>query len=291
MFHVLRLSGRLWIVALTLIVGVIGGSAFGAGVTREEVEKAIRDGVRFLKQQQREDGSWSDAEAESKSGTTSLITLALLTAGEKVDSPTIRKALELLRKLGPNDLRSTYAIGLQTMVYAAAEPERDQLRIAANVEWLERAQIKPGDPVSWPGSWSYSDSKRSKPGDNSNSQYALLGLHAASEAGVPVKAEVWALARNYWEMCQRRDGSWSYTPDSPVSTASMTCAGVSSLIITGMRRYQGQEFLQGESIVNCGKGGLNRNLQAGIDWLSNRTPATVSNGSFTISTDWSERAV
>ena len=48
----------------------------------------------------------------------------------------------------------------------------------------------------------------------------------------------------------------------------MTFAGVSSLIISGMRRYQGQEFLQGEAIQNCGKGGANRNLQRGIDWLA-----------------------
>ena len=183
MFHVPRLSGRLWILALAMVVAVTGSTPCSAGVTREEVERAIREGIRYLKQQQRDDGSWADAEAEAKSGTTSLVTLALVTAGEKPDSPAVRKALELLRRLGPDDLRSTYAIGLQTMVFAAAEPERDQLRIAANVEWLERAQIRPGDAVFWPGSWSYSDSKRAKPGDNSNSQYALLGLHAATEAG------------------------------------------------------------------------------------------------------------
>ena len=48
----------------------------------------------------------------------------------------------------------------------------------------------------------------------------------------------------------------------------MTCAGVSSLIITGLRRFQGQEFLQGETIQNCGKGGINSSLQAGINWLA-----------------------
>ena len=40
----------------------------------------------------------------------------------------------------------------------------------------------------------YSENK-AQPGDNSNTQYALLGLNAASEAGVPVKPEVWALSR------------------------------------------------------------------------------------------------
>ena len=63
----------------------------GAGVTREEVERAIRDGVRFLKSQQRDDGSWPDVEGDARSGTTSLVTLALLTAGETADSPTIRQ--------------------------------------------------------------------------------------------------------------------------------------------------------------------------------------------------------
>ena len=133
--------------------------------------------------------------------------------------------------------------------------------------WSGR-RSSPADPVYWPGSWTYTDFKRGKHGDNSNTQYALLGLHAASEAGVPVKPEVWTLARDYWARSQKQDGSWAYTPDSPASSASMTCAGVSSLIISGMRRYQGQEFLQGEAIQNCGKGGANRNLQRGIDWLA-----------------------
>ncbi len=48
----------------------------------------------------------------------------------------------------------------------------------------------------------------------------------------------------------------------------MTCAGVSSLIISGLRRYEGAEYLQDETIHNCGMGGINRNLQGGINWLA-----------------------
>jgi hypothetical protein len=266
-----RSKGRKWWLPVVLTVAAQLGVTVTsrAEVTKEEVERAIREGVRFLKSlPQRPDGSWPDVEPEAKTGTTSLITLALLTAGEKPDSPVIKKALNYLRGSGPKDLKSTYAIALQTMVFAAAEPEKDQLRIASNVDWLERAQIKKGEAVNWPGSWTYSDLKRSRPGDNSNTQYALLGLYAASEAGVPVKQEVWERARQYWEMAQnKRTGGWAYTPDSNSQTASMTCAGISSLIITGLRRYQGQEFLQDETINNCGKGGVNRNLQMGINWL------------------------
>jgi len=121
-------------------------SAFG-----EQVERAIHGGVQFLKAKQQPDGSWPDIENDSKTGVTSLVTLALLTAGEKPDSPTVRKALDYLRGFGPNDLRSTYAISLQTQVFATAEPQRDRLLIAANVNWLERAQLRPGEPQLWPG--------------------------------------------------------------------------------------------------------------------------------------------
>ena len=239
-----------------------------AGITREEVEESIKRGVRYLKETQRPDGSWHDADAEAHTGTTSLVTLALLTAGEPVKSKTISDSLRYLREFTPEQLKNTYSVSLQTMVFAAAQPERDQVKIAANVAWLERAQIKIADRVEWPGSWTYSEFK-ARPGDNSNTQYALLGLNAAAEVGVPVRAEVWALSRAYFEKFQRHDGSWAYTADaqSP-ATASMTCAGISSLVIAGLKRYQGQEYLDGDRIVDCGKGALNANLARATNWLA-----------------------
>lgn len=264
----MRCPPRLAVLFLAAVIGLTADASARAGVTAKEVENAIKAGVHFLKQQQRDDGSWNDVDNDAHTGTTSLVTLALLTAGEPVNSPTISKALDFLRRFGPNELKSTYAVSLQTMVFAAAQPDRDQLKLAANVEWLTGAQIRPGDRQLWPGSWSYSSFKN-RHGDNSNSQYALLGLNAASEVGIPVKAEVWTLARRYWEECQHADGGWAYTPDanSP-ATGSMTCAGVSSLIITGLKRFQGQEYLKGEEIINCGKGGINLNLQNGINWMA-----------------------
>src|SRR5271157_1877501 len=246
-----------------LLAILAGGVPSHGAVTREDVERAIRDGLRYLKQEQRADGSWDEVSQPAKTGTTSLVTLAIWTAGEKPDSPSVRKALTHLRRFGPEDLRSTYAIALQTMVFAAAEPERDQLRIAANVSWLESAQIKP--PRKPPGCWTYNESPQG--GDNSNTQYALLGLNAATEVGVPVKAEVWALARLYWENTQRRDGGWGYHAGDQFSTSSMTCAGVSSLVITGSKRFQGAEYLQGALIHNCGQGATSPSLQNAIDWL------------------------
>ena len=85
-------------------------SPFGKNVFR-----SIHGGVEFLLSRQLPDGSWADVEQDAKTGMTSLVVLALFAAGEKVGSPAIDKALEFLRRFGPEDLHSTYAISLQTM--------------------------------------------------------------------------------------------------------------------------------------------------------------------------------
>ncbi len=268
----LRSSRRLWRIGLLglLLAGELacGRATARAGVTSEEVEQAIRSGVKFLKERQRADGSWPDAAPNARTGSTSLVALALLTAGENPDSPTIQQVLSFLRGYSPQQLNSTYAIGLQTMVFAAADPETDRARLVANVDWLERAQHKDPRRERWAGNWSYTE-QRANPGDNSNTQYALLGLNAASEAGIPVRPEVWALSRAYFEVFQNRDGGWGYTPQQKQSTASMTCAGIASLIICGSRRFQSLENLQGETIRQCGEGALDPFLNRGIDWLAN----------------------
>ena len=244
-------------------------SSLHAEVKREDVERAIREGVRYLKTRQRVDGSYKDVAPElAPTGTTSLIALALLTAGEPPDSPAVSKALTYLRGFNAERLNSTYSVALQTMVFAAAKPKEDIVRIASNVAWLESAQLTREDAVPWPGSWSY-HRRKSEHGDNSNTQYALLGLNAASEAGVPVKPEVWKLARSYWESYQLNDGSWSYTADQKSPTGSMTCAGISSLVITGMKRYEGTEVLIGEDRVDrCGEGGANVKLTRSVNWMA-----------------------
>jgi len=243
-----------------------------AQVTREQVEQAIRSGGKDLISRQNDNGSWPDADMHANTGTTSLVALALLTAGEKADSPAVSKALDYLQRFTAAQLNSTYAVSLQTMVFAAADPARFKVAIAGNVAWLEKAQIKAGDRpgiADWAGTWTY-DIQKASPGDNSNSQYALLALNAAAEVGVPVAPGVWTLSRDYWERTQRLDGGWGYMPHANDPTSgSMTCAGVTSLVITGLKRFEGQETLLPDgTIKNCGKGGINPNLQRGVDWLS-----------------------
>jgi hypothetical protein len=258
---------------LTTLLLLTLAPAAPAAVTREEVEQAIKDAIRYLKSQQRDNGSWADADQRIEGGTSALATLALLTAGLPPNDPAVAKALIYLDRFDAAALGKTYSVALQTMAFAAADPERFKVQLMRNVRWLEEAQIQPGDRHPWPGSWEYTIVKQQQ-GDNSNTQYALLGLNAAADAGIPVKPEVWLLARQYWERGQKQGGAatggWSYTPDDRQGpTGSMTCAGIASLVITGLKRFEGQEVLTADGTVrNCGKGGINPDLQRGIDWMA-----------------------
>jgi hypothetical protein len=49
--------GSFWVTLALIVAGLCCAKPTAAAVTREEVERAIREGVRFLKSQQRDDGS------------------------------------------------------------------------------------------------------------------------------------------------------------------------------------------------------------------------------------------
>ena len=71
-------------------------------------------------------------------------------------------------------------------------------------------------------------------GDNSNSQYAMMGLLAASRAAVVVPKETWERAEKFYESNQLDDGGWGYGKNGKKdnkSSGSMTAACLASLIV------------------------------------------------------------
>ena len=264
-----RPSPRWLVLSAALAVGATASAprTASAEVTREGVDHAIREGIAFLKKTQDPSGVWS-----GPAGQTELAVLALITAGERPDEPYIARAIALSRRQTPGPQFGTYAVALQTMALNAADPVAHQDVIARNASWLEATQIRAaprqrnGGLGSF-GSWTYHEG-RGNVGDNSNTQYALLGLNAASEAGIPIAAAVWATARNYWLSCQRADGGWSYkAAGQRDSSASMTCAGVASLVITGQRVFTDHERIDGERIRDCGRREPDFPLLRGMNWL------------------------
>ena len=68
-------------------------------------------------------------------------------------------------------------------------------------------------------------------GDNSVSQFALLGLSAAARHHVPVAADVWARALAACRSRRCSDGGWNYGGPGGDSYGSMACAGVCATAI------------------------------------------------------------
>ncbi len=102
--------------------------------------------------------------------------------------------------------------------------------------------IPPGKPKKLPP-----PPKRNgvKGGDNSNTQYAVLGLFAAERANVQVPKEVWELIEKWFESEQNGDGGWGYGPGAS-STGSMTTAGLTALIVA--KFYLGKEWKDDEKV-------------------------------------------
>jgi len=226
-------------------------------ISAQQVREALNKGIAYLKQQQKVDGAWDDWLGQA-GGISALCSLAMLNAGIDPSDPQMQKALTYLRKIKPE---RTYVTSLQTMVFVRAEPQRDLLLISRNVKWLESMQILDGPRK---GAWAYPGGS----GDNSNSQFALLALYEAQRAGVQVNNRTWRLAQTYWENCQNVDGSWGYYKPVP-GTGSMTCAGITSLVITADIIEQPDAQVLGNEIRCCRQGDtqIENRVNGAMDWL------------------------
>jgi hypothetical protein len=65
-------------------------------------------------------------------------------------------------------------------------------------------------------------------GDNSNTQFAILGLWVAQRHGLPARTAL-LTTEQYFRDTQHEDGSWAYHPAANNWRDSMTCAGLMSL--------------------------------------------------------------
>jgi hypothetical protein len=216
-------------------------------IDADQVRQSIERGVAYLKRSQ-DHGIWPDHGGQI-GGVTALCTLALINCGVPIEDEVIQHSLTYLRTLKPS---TTYATSLQTMVFCLAEPQKDLLAIQRNAKWLEETQIQDGPRR---GSWAYPG--LSGGGDNSNSQFALLGLYEAERVGVHVQDRTWEMTLNYWKSAQNAsDGSFGYYKaqngmEAP-GTGSMTSAGISSLVIASGRTAAGDAEADGDRVQCCG---------------------------------------
>lgn len=228
----------------------------------EKVRKSIDDGKAYLLgQQRRDDGSWEIGAiaVEHRGGSTSLALLALLTAGVDPKHKAIQDGLKYLRDVKPTQ---TYVVGLQTMALAQAGQAKDRGLIERNVAWLIAGQKDSG--------WSYTQGGAT---DNSNTQYAVLGLHAALESGVSVDRNALQRIRDFMLRSQR-GGGWGYNAGRAPSM-TMTCAGLCNLMVTGMDLHVSKQHMQDGRILGCGEYDENRPVLEALRWIGGAFPADI----------------
>ncbi len=255
----------------------------GAGLEGRRVNEAIRRGALFLIARKEERPLDPDLNEDS------LLVLALLHSGELEKHPAFfEKALEYLRT---RNLQSVYDAALTLMGLAFADPVENRPRIRAIAQALVDAQsaaggwsyseefvkkVKPLPPASgggavqvqgsvpirgWPGVKTPGPVRlarrvpwREGGGDNSCSQYAVLGLQAAWNAGIRCPGETWERAFRWFLEGHGRGKGWGYGPGGD-STGSMTTAGLAGLAVA--RFHLGKD-----------SGGGTRALREGVYWLA-----------------------
>jgi hypothetical protein len=255
------------LVAILLLAAAV--PARGDDPLVEKVRLAIKHGKGYLLGQQRDNGSWeiSGYAVKYPGGETSLALLALVTAGESPKSDAIQKGLKYLRTLTPDQ---TYVVALQTMAFAQAGDKEDRQRIQRNVRWLIQAQKDSG--------WGYRGDDNNGT-DSSNTQYAVLGLHAGIEAGVEVDKNALARIRKY-VLSSQSEGGWGYNRGGGGATMTMTCAGLCNLMITGMDLEVGKQHMEGGVIRDCGKYDENVPVAQALAWIGGNFRADALAGQF-----------
>jgi len=242
------------------------------------VDEAIDKGVGWLIERIEKDG-WLN---QHPLGTTAIEVYALAKSGVSLEHPKLAEGLERIASRLP--VGHTYSVSLCLMALDAVlhEMEIEQAlvsgrgfveirpskqvwdRMKAGAAWLVEKRVQGN------GSWNYNGEQNRY--DNSNSQFAVLGLGVAAKRGIPIPPEVWTEIAEHSIEDQQLNGppgktnvgirrlegagprrgttdvrekdpqrfspegdarirGWSYQEPKGGARATMTCAGLSSLLI------------------------------------------------------------
>ncbi|HVT88350.1 MAG TPA: DUF4159 domain-containing protein [Tepidisphaeraceae bacterium] len=249
-----------------------------AQISRSDLSRrvsfAISKGVKYLLSRQNTDGSWGQGDpSDNEGGNTALVTLALLSSGESHQSPALTKAIRYLKRIHPENVRhATYSIALRACVYSMLPEALRKEELKADLRWLQHDMIENGDRR---GMYSYGGMVGFG-GDYSNSQYGVLGVWYAAQAGLEVPIDYWKKVEDGWLIGRNDDGGWGYTPDRKMSYGSMTAAAIATLFITN-------DYLHIKETNNLNQTSSNKPLDGALEWLANnfavdRNPGHEDNG-------------
>jgi len=222
-----------------------------------------------------------------------LVLYTLMHGGVDRKHKVVQDLTAVVRKTPP---MRTYQVAMSALALAAVDAKAHRRQLAAYAQFLADTQAENGQwgygepydvkapevPADTAGGTTSNTvirrARRPRPavGDNSNSQYAALGLWACSRGGFEVEESVVDLAIKWWESSQRPDGSWGYAEggkfDAVVgSYGSMTAGGAGSVAI--LRRMRGRDA-KSTSVKNA------------MAWLSNNWAVDKNAGAPTAQQAW-----
>jgi len=212
------------------------------GQSDEEITTARLRGMKFLKDNQKADGNWEFGGHDV--GITALCTIALIENGTPLNDPVVQKGYDYVRK-NVTKLKNTYDLSLVIVLLSRFGDRRDKPQIKALAARLIAGQMDSGgwhydcpgqeldvekvlrDPTTGP-------KPKEGYGDNSCTQFAVLGLWVASRSGVNVDRTLAKVAQRFTKS-QADDGGWAYIAEDKngklPSGESMTGAGLFCLAV------------------------------------------------------------
>lgn len=265
-----------WIFSLVVTGTLLGGIVLVRAddpprISDEAVDKAIRKAVEWLKSKRNASGHWESGTNTGDrywTGDTGLALLALLYAGEDPREGYMSQSLDWL---SAQTLKGTYTYGTRAHALALVPGKKYRSRLEEDLNWLTKAMHPKGTENA--GSYGYESIAERPDGwyDNSNSQYGVLGVWMATDAGFAASENYWALIEDHWMTDQRGDGGWGYKKTDN-STGSMTAAGLATLFVVLDKAHAHDEgAFDGKASPLCGKhkeaGRLLSAIQRGLDWL------------------------
>jgi len=236
----------------------------GSGIPAAEVDKAIQKGLGWLKSVPPKSG----VPTSRSDDTNELVLYTLLHGGLGVSDPVLA---EYLKRTVDREADRVYNAAIGAMALAKVDRAGYQWKLVQQAQFLLDNQCENGqwaygsavDPAKVPGEWvtwkgspygakyppNYKPgnpkstvsgrrigvlqrSRVSKVGDNSNAQYAALGLRACAEADLMLDPRCLQDALRWWESDQNKDGSWGYSRgEDDAGRATMTAGGAGSIVI------------------------------------------------------------
>lgn len=214
-----------------------------------QADAAVKRGVAGLQSLLSREAAWRTMPGGAVAGG-SLAAYALLKSGVPAEDPVVARALDAVLDRDPEGI---YGTSLAAMALATAiekgtpKRERMQRRLQRMADVLVASQMKSGGwsyvachgPDQTTKGWIY---------DLSNTQFAILGLRAAANAGSKIPRTTWERALALLDKVQLPDGGWSYHGTQSGGTPSMTAAGAYSWLICRLSLDDG--FAPREAVEN-----------------------------------------